>query len=86
MYEHTHVYGDVTGWHWFEPTLSRIEKITRFDLWKFATEIPPEWYLHDTESISRLVERLYRRRASIRNLIGQFRHSAHKPFPGWKTA
>src|SRR5579864_4084707 len=30
-------YSDVTGWFWFEPILSRIEKITRFDLWKIAT-------------------------------------------------
>lgn len=84
VYEQAHVYADVTGWSWFEPILSRIEKISRFDLWKIATEIPPEWYQHDTESLSRLIERLYKRRLSVRELIDQFRTSDTNPFPRWK--
>lgn len=78
------IYQDVTGWPWFEPTLSRIEKISRFDLWKFATEIPLEWYQHDTAALSRLIERLYRRRSSVRDLVGKFRMSSINPFPLWK--
>jgi len=74
----------VTGWPWFEPILSRIEKITRFDLWKIATEIPPEWYQHDTAALSRLIERLYKRRLSVRQLINKFRLSTINPFPNWK--
>ena len=83
-YERAQVYAEVTGCQWFEPTLSRIEKISRFDLWKFATEIPPEWYQHDTAALSRLIERLYRRRSSVRDLIGKFRVSNINPFPRWK--
>jgi hypothetical protein len=83
-YNHAHVYRDVTGWQWFEPTLSRIEKINRFDLWKFAMEIPPEWYQHDTTALSRLIERLHKRRSMIRDLITSFRTSAHDTFPNWK--
>src|SRR5262249_31185976 len=41
-YELKQLYAAVTRWQSFEPTLSRIENISRFDLWKFATEIPPE--------------------------------------------
>ena len=74
----------MTDWQWFEPTLSRIEKITRFDLWKFAMEIPPEWYQHDTIALSRLIERLHKRRSMIRDLITNFRTSAHDTFPNWK--
>src|SRR5215467_3101581 len=55
-YEQAQVYAEVTGWKWFEPTLPRIENISRFDLWKLATEIPPEWYQHDTVALSRLIE------------------------------
>ena len=36
IYEHRYIYRDVSGWQWFEPTLSLIEKLSRFDLWKFA--------------------------------------------------
>src|SRR5579864_2794145 len=84
-YDQAHVYADVTGWPWFEPTLSRIEKITRFDLWKIATEIPAEWYQHDTAALSRLIERLYKRRSSVRELINKYRFSNGDPFPRWKA-
>lgn len=79
------VYSDVTGWFWFEPMLSRIERIPRFDLWKIATEIPPEWYQHDSAALSRLIERLYKRRSSVRDLINKFRGSSSNPFPRWKA-
>ncbi len=84
-YRPKQVYREVTGWHWFEPILSRIEKVSRFDLWKLATEIPPEWYNHHAEALSRLIERLYRRRFLVRHLITEFRQSRHKPFPNWPT-
>jgi hypothetical protein len=83
IYEHEYVYRDVMGWHDFEPVLSRAEQIDRFDLWKFATEIPPEWYQHDTTALSRLVERLYKRRGSIRRFIADLGKSANNPFSNW---
>lgn len=83
VYDQAQVYEEVTGWSWFEPILSRIEKITRFDLWKIATEIPPEWYQHDTTALSRLIERLYKRRLSVRELVNKFRTSSN-PFPRWE--
>ncbi|HLJ27826.1 MAG TPA: hypothetical protein VKY85_14030 [Candidatus Angelobacter sp.] len=49
-----------------------------------ATEIPPEWYQHDTAALSRLIERLYKRRLSVRQLIDKFRLSTINPFPNWK--
>lgn len=82
-YDHE-VYSEVTGWFWFEPILSRIETITRFDLWKIATEIPPEWYQHDSDALSRLIERIYKHRLSVRQRIDKFRLSTANPFPKWK--
>lgn len=84
IFQQVQAYQDVTGWQWFEPILSRIQKISPFDLWKLATEIPPEWYLHDTAALSRLIERLYKRRLSVRQLIDKFRTSTANPFPKWK--
>jgi hypothetical protein len=82
-YNEVPVYANVTGWQSFEPTLSLIENISPFDLWKFATEIPPEWYGHDGAALSRLVERLYRRRLSVRKLLTKVRMSDLNPFPNW---
>ncbi len=84
IFQETQPYRDVTGWQWFEPTLTHIQKISAFDVWKLATEIPPEWYLHDTAALSRLIERLYKRRLSVRQLINKFRGSTINPFPKWK--
>ena len=83
LHQHRHVYRDVTGWNSFEPAVSRIEGIDRFGLWQFALELPSEWYSHDTQALSRVVERLYKRRNSIRDLITRLRHSANNPFPNW---
>lgn len=83
-YDHKHVYRNVTGWQWFEPTLSRIETITKFDVWKLATEIPPEWYQHDTAALSRLIERLYKRRFGVRQMIRNLCNAECIPFPRWK--
>jgi hypothetical protein len=83
IYEHRYIYRNVSGWQWFEPTLSRIAKLSRFDIWKFATEVPPEWFGHDTEAISRLVERLFRRRVYVRDLIANLHNSGRNLFPNW---
>jgi hypothetical protein len=85
-YDQTQIYAEITNWRWFEPTLLRIEEINPFDLWKLATEIPPEWYQHDTAALSRLIERLYKRRSSVRQLINKFRTSTANPFPRWKRS
>ena len=82
-YEHDHVYHTVTGWHSFEPILSRIEEIEYTDLWKFAAEVPQEWYQFDSDGLCRLVETLYNRRATIRDVIAKFQFSTVNPFPKW---
>jgi len=46
----------VTGWKDFEPLLSRIEQIKYRDLWRFAAEVPQEWYQYDARLSSNLSE------------------------------
>lgn len=77
------VYERVTGWEDFEPTLSRIEQIDKGALWSIAREIPPEWYEHNSEALSRLIESLYQKRSLVRDLIASFRNSTRNPFPNW---
>ena len=78
------VYESVTGWHSFEPTLSEVEHLDINDLWKIAAEIPEEWYEHDSEGITRLIEMLHARRSLVRELITGFRNSGRNAFPNWK--
>lgn len=83
VYYRNYVYSDVTGWESFEPVLSRAERMTWFDLWSCAAEVPRAWYEGDTHGLRRLVETLYQRRSTIRTLIEDFRHSCRDPFPNW---
>jgi hypothetical protein len=82
-YPHTDAYRDVTGWEYFEPTLSRIETIDYADLWRCAAQVPYAWYEHDGEGLFQLVETLHERRSLVRYLITQFRESCRTPFPRW---
>jgi hypothetical protein len=77
-------YASVTGWHSFEPTLSWIEQMDINDLLRIAAEIPEEWYEHDSEGLTRLIETLHARRTRLRELITSFRNSNRSPFPNWK--
>jgi hypothetical protein len=78
------VYSGVTGWQSFDPTLSQVEQIDIDDLWKIAAEIPEEWYEHNSEGLTQLIETLHARRSLIRELITGFRNSSRNPFPNWK--
>ena len=83
IYYRNYVYRDVTGWDSFDPTLSRAESMSWFDLWQCAVGIPRQWYDSDTEGLSQLIETLYDRRSIIRQLISDFRDSSRTPFPQW---
>ena len=80
------VYDGVTGWDAFEPALTRAEEMDSGGIWQCATGIPEEWYEGDRDDLNRLVETLYHRRATIRQLISKFRESMRNPFPNWRDA
>jgi hypothetical protein len=84
VYARNSVYERVTGWQSFEPTLSEVEQIEIDSLWSIAADIPAEWYEHNSEAITRLIEMLHARRTRIRELVTSFRNSTRKPFPNWK--
>jgi hypothetical protein len=77
------VYEHVTGWNAFEPTLSRIEGIPENAISDIASEIPPEWFRHDSNALSHLITTLYQRRLAVRDLITAFRKSSRNPFSNW---
>jgi hypothetical protein len=83
VYARNCVYRHVTGWHAFEPALTRAEEMDIDAIWRIAASIPSEWYEFDRAGLDRLVEALYKRRAIIRDLITTFRTSSRNPFPVW---
>jgi len=83
IYSRNGVYAGVTGWESFEPAFSRAEAINIADLWRCAEDIPPEWYGEDDSALRRLIESLYERRRTIRDLITALRRSSRLPFPNW---
>ena len=84
LYHRRLVYRHVRGWESFEPYLSRLEALPASVLDEAAARIPPEWYESDTEALTRLLERLDRRRSRIRELLQGVRRSSYDPFPNWK--
>jgi hypothetical protein len=80
------VYQHVTGWESFEPILSRAEQMDSIELWAHTEGMPEEWWSRygSQDDLSRLIETLYQRRLSIRDLITAFRNSSRSPFPNWK--
>jgi hypothetical protein len=86
LYSRHSVYEGVAGMEAFEPWLARLEKqITERVLGEEAAQIPPEWYGGDWNALERLIERLYRRRERVRELILSARNSGREPFPNWKV-
>src|SRR5258708_1584275 len=79
VYANNCVYEGVTGWEAFEPTLTRAEEMDADFIWRYAVEIPEEWYEGDRDGLHRLVEALHQRRGVIRNLITEFRKSSRNP-------
>ena len=86
LYSRQRVYEPVGGMEAFEPWLARLEKqITERVLGEEAAQIPPEWYGGDWNALERLIERLYRRRERVQELILSARNSGREPFPNWKV-
>jgi hypothetical protein len=86
LYTRQHVYQSVTGMDSFEPWLARLEsQISERVLGEEASQIPPEWYGGDWGALEQLIERLYRRRQRVRELIFSARNSGREPFPNWKV-
>lgn len=86
LYLRGSVYASVSSMEAFEPWLARLEtQITERVLGEEAAQIPPEWYGGDWNEMERLLERLYRRRSRVRELIFSARNSGRDPFPNWKV-
>jgi hypothetical protein len=83
LYARSRVYENVHGIESFEPWLTRIELMDEDILRVIAREIPNEWLDADSEGFDRMVDRLWRRRNSVRGLIASAVNASPGVFPNW---
>jgi hypothetical protein len=85
LYARNRVYEGVIGMESFAPWLERLEKgITERVLEKILSEIPSEWYEDDYDAATQLLERLYRRRTQVPELLLAAKNTTRQPFPNWR--
>ena len=83
IYTRREVYEGVRGPEDFEPWLSRIETLPPSVLDDAQKRIPAAWYDDDWARLENLLERLYRRRKSVPDLVRRAKKAAVDPFPNW---
>jgi hypothetical protein len=84
LYADRRVYQGAVGLESFDPWLDRLETgFSLGELFAEASRVPPEWYCNDHEALGRMIERLYKRRTRVRELIWSARNAAPDAFPNW---
>jgi hypothetical protein len=83
LYGKSSVYANVAGIESFEPWLTRIEAVTKTALADCARGIPEEWLDFHAAEFSQMIERLWRRRERVRELIIAAVHASPQTFVGW---
>jgi hypothetical protein len=83
LYPRRLVYETVEGFKSFEPFLSRIENLERFQIEECLLDLPEEWCGPEPGQLTRLAEKLYERRRGLRQAIIDAKNSSLKPFPHW---
>lgn len=85
VYNRNFAYAGVTGWAAFEPWLGRLESFDEEAIYAAGEEMPPDWY-GDWDELRRLLDRLIRRRARVRELVWAVKTSPRAPFENWVEA
>jgi hypothetical protein len=83
LYARSLVYQSVRGLDSFDPWLSRLSRLDDAVLGEIGSEIPPEWYDGDFDSLERLLGQLGPRRQRVPDLLLDARNSHRQPFPNW---
>lgn len=85
LYCRSAVYERVRSIQAFEPWLSRVEQIKRDELFAVVDGIPRSWYETYRDAVEDLLDRLYKRRMRVRELLHSAKESSRLPFPNWTT-
>lgn len=84
LYTRNRVYEGITSLDSFGPWLERLEnRITERVLDEVSRDIPPEWYQDQYDELLALLEKLFRRRTRVPELLRDAKKSSRQPFPNW---
>jgi hypothetical protein len=83
LYFRPMVYESVRSLDDFQPWLSRIEEFPEEVIDEALRRIPAEWFDGDEAAFESLLEKLYRRRRRVPDLIDDCRRGRTNPFPAW---
>jgi hypothetical protein len=83
LYARSLVYDGVSSLADFEPWLEQVVHFPEEVMDRAWKRIPPEWIEDDDESLERMLERLFERRARVPELIAACRGARVNPFRGW---
>jgi hypothetical protein len=84
LYARHRVYESVNSLDSFSAWLGRVQSITEAEIEKIYSEIPPEWYSFNVESIEKMLQHLLRRKKLVADLIVSAWKSSAQPFPNWR--
>jgi hypothetical protein len=84
LYARSLVYQSVRGLDSFDPWLVRLGRLDDEVLGEIGSEIPPEWYDGDYDSLEWLLGQLGRRRRCVPDLLLDAKKSRRQPFPNWR--
>ena len=85
LYSRPEVYSGVSGYESFEPWLDLIRHFPVEVLDDAYRKTPPEWHGGDWDGMESLLERLYRRRVRVPELLRAAKKAGRDPFPNWNA-
>jgi hypothetical protein len=83
LYTRREVYEEVHGEESFQPWLDRILQCPAEVFDDAYKRVPPEWFGGDWDRLEALLERLYRRRGLVPELLRSAKQAGRDPFPQW---
>ncbi len=83
IYFRSLVYQNVTSMESFEPWLSQIAALPIEVMDEALRSLPPEWIAEDQPELESLLEKLWRRRTTVSDLLLRLRNSPASPFFNW---
>ncbi len=84
IYFRSIVYRKVTSMENFQPWISQIVAMPIEVLDEALRSLPPEWVGEDQEELESLLEKLWRRRTLVEDLLLRLRNSHVSPFMNWR--
>ena len=83
LYPRQGVYEAVRSLCDFEPWLERVQGFPEEMLNETRKTIPPEWFENEEAELDAMLEKLWKRRTRVDQLVDEVRRSSISPFPNW---